>query len=272
MLRELLAAAALVPLALAAGPAPGQIKNLVMFDDSYTDIDGHEDGGTVWPVFAAQDGNFALFPFAKVGATCSNTLTFRPFPSLFESQLPTYFSEKSNGSLTKLRPEDTIYTLWIGTNDVGANALLTGSQAPGVTLVDTVTCAVNWVKTLYNSGARNFIFQNRNTTEWSVFMRELTTAGNAIARLELQLIAPTLHGAHIGLFDSHALLADMYARPGLYLNGSAPLNVTGAAHACVYQFNESQLDPGVCKDVPDRDSYLWQVASSLIAGGRDADA
>ncbi|TBU45278.1 hypothetical protein BD309DRAFT_1079441 [Dichomitus squalens] len=233
-------AAALAPLPLAAGPAPGQIKNLVTFGDSYTDIDGHEDGGTVWPVFAAQDGNFALFPFAKVGATYSNNLTFRPFPSLFESQLPTYFSEKSNGSLAVLRPENTIYTLWIGTNDVGANALLTGSQAPGVTLVDTATCAVNWVKTLYDSGARNFIFQNmiplettplyapdsylnlycdsqRNTTEWSVFMREPTTAGNAIARLELQFIAPTLHGAHIGLFDSHALLADMYARPKLYL-------------------------------------------------------
>ncbi|TBU30111.1 hypothetical protein BD311DRAFT_864315 [Dichomitus squalens] len=97
----------------------------------------------------------------------------------------------------------------------------------------------------------------RNTTEWSVFMRELTTAGNAIARLELQLIAPTLHGAHIGLFDSHALLADMYARPELYLNGSAPFNVTGAAHACVYQFDESQLDPGVCTNAPDPDSYLW---------------
>ena len=38
----------------------------------------------------------------------------------------------------------------------------------------------------------------RNTTEWSVFMRELTTSGNAIAHLELQLLAPTLHGAHIG--------------------------------------------------------------------------
>ena len=38
----------------------------------------------------------------------------------------------------------------------------------------------------------------RNTTEWSVFMKELTTAGNEIARLQLQLLAPTLHGAHIG--------------------------------------------------------------------------
>ena len=114
----------------------------------------------MWPVFASQDGDFDLFPFAKSGATCSNNLTSRPAPSVFESQLPTYFTEKANGSLAALKPEDTIYTLWIGTNDVGDGALLTGHGAPGVTVVDTVTCAVNWVQTLYNSGARNFIFQN----------------------------------------------------------------------------------------------------------------
>ena len=172
--------------AFALGPQPGQIKNLVTFGDSYTDIvseqhetnqsievlthmhnvdvrvpqDGHDDGGTVWPVFAAQYGNFALFPFAKVGATCSNTLTPRPFPSLFESQLPTYSAAKANGSLGVLAAHETVYTLWIGTNDVGANALLTGGQTPGVTLVDTVTCAVDWVRALYDGGARNFVFQN----------------------------------------------------------------------------------------------------------------
>ena len=110
-------------------------------------------------MLAAQDGGFNLFPFAKSGATCSNNLTDRPFPSVFESQLPTYFTEVANGTL-KLNPHETIYTLWIGTNDVGANALLTGGQAQGVTIVDTVGCAVNWVSTLYKSGARNFIFQN----------------------------------------------------------------------------------------------------------------
>ena len=114
----------------------------------------------MWPVFAAQDGNFDLFPFAKSGATCSNNLTDRPFPSVFESQLPTFFAERANGSLAALRPEDTIYTLWIGTNDVGVGALLTGSQTPGVTIVDTTKCAVDWVRALYESGARNFVFQN----------------------------------------------------------------------------------------------------------------
>ncbi|OSD00164.1 carbohydrate esterase family 16 protein [Trametes coccinea BRFM310] len=267
--------------ALAAGPLPGQIKNLVTFGDSYTDVDGHADGGIVWPVYAAQDGHFNLFPFAKSGATCSNNLTNRPFPSVFESQLPLFFAEKANGTL-RLNPEETIYTLWIGTNDVGAGALLTGSQTPGVSIVDTVSCAINWVKEMYASGARNFIFQNmiplehtilysadsypnrywtapRNTTEWSVFMTELTKSGNAIAELMLKDLVPQLHGAHVGLFDSHALFTDMISHPQLYLNGTAPLNVTGAVHACVFQLNESTSDPGVCTDATgtDKDSFLW---------------
>ena len=113
----------------------------------------------------------------------------------------------------------------------------------------------------------------RNTTEWSVFMNELTTSGNAIAKLMLEALAPKLHGAHlgelaftpfsiseavthlvlIGLFDSHSLFADMIARSQVFLNGTAPLNVIGAAHACVYQLNESTRDPGVCTDVRSRD-------------------
>ena len=113
----------------------------------------------MWPVFAAKDGHFNLFPFAKSGATCSNKLTPRTFPSVFEDELPLYFTERANGSL-KLNPAETVYTLWIGTNDVGVGTLLTGQQTPGVTIVDTVACAVNWVKVLYASGARNFIFQN----------------------------------------------------------------------------------------------------------------
>ena len=129
-------------------------------DDLPNTQDGHADGGIMWPVFAAQDGNFSLFPFAKSGATCSNALTPRVFPSVFGDELPTYFKSLSNGSLGALLPNETIYTLWIGTNDVGVGTLLTGQQAPGVTLSDTVTCAVDWVKSLYRSGARNFIFQN----------------------------------------------------------------------------------------------------------------
>lgn len=141
------------------GPRPGQIKNLVTFGDSYTDVVSTGDGGTAWPVYAAGYGNFKLFPFARSGATCSNNITFRPFPSLFESQIPAFLAQRANGTV-RVNQAETIYTLWIGTNDVGANGLLTGHHAAGASVVDTTRCAVNWVKTMYDTGARNFLFQN----------------------------------------------------------------------------------------------------------------
>ena len=106
----------------------------------------------MWPVFAAQYyGNFTLAPFAHHGATCLD---------VFSSQIPLYKEEVANATLN-LVPEETMYTLWIGTNDVGVSNLFTGKERPGlVSLVDAMQCAVNWVSTMYEQGARNFIFQN----------------------------------------------------------------------------------------------------------------
>ncbi|KAF4566047.1 hypothetical protein EYR36_011461 [Pleurotus pulmonarius] len=262
----------------AVGVRPGQISNLVTFGDSYTDVVSTGDRGVAWPVYAAGFAGVTLFPFARSGATCSNNITFRPFPSVFESQLPLYFEEKANGT-TRLDPARTVYTLWIGTNDVGVNSLISGGNRASI--VDTTTCAVNWVNTLYASGARNFIFQNmiplqlvplyaadswpnrfwtapRNTTEWSVFMTELALSGNALAKLMLKDVASKLRGAHIALFDSHSLFQDMFDHPSLYLNGTAPLNVTGASEACVFPLDGEPGSP-VCTTTlgADRDSFLW---------------
>ncbi|KAF9528820.1 GDSL lipase/esterase [Crepidotus variabilis] len=258
------------------GLKPGQIKNLVTFGDSFTDTLVVSNGGTQWPVYVADYAKVSLHPYARSGATCSNNLTYRPFPSVFESQLPTYYNDTASVA-GKLDSAETLYTLWIGTNDVGSNALLTGSDK--ASLVDVTKCMVNWVQDLYSHGARNFLFQNminldkiplyatdswpnrywtsqRNATEWSVFMRELTLSANALTSLQLQALAPTLRGAHVGIFDSHSLFVDMYNNPKKYLNGTAPLNVDGAVRTCVYQLNSDQSN---CTEAEgtDRDSYLW---------------
>jgi len=270
-----------VPSSNAEGPYPGQIKNLVTFGDSYTDVGDPGDNGTAWPVYAAMYGDFTLYPYAKSGATCSNYLTPRLFPSVFEDELPLYFTQVENGSL-QLDSSDTIYTLWIGTNDNGVGELITGQQTPGVTLVDTVSCAVEWVNVLYTSGARNFLFQNmlplqdtilysansypsrywtaqRNTTEWNVYMTEITNTGNALSKAMLQALVPTLTGAHLGIFDSYGLISDIRSYPRNYLNGTAPLNTTGCIRSCILQVNESTADTGDCTiaEGSARDSFLW---------------
>ena len=146
--------------ACAIGVEPGSIRSLVTFGDSFTDIIYTGDHGTAWPVYTASYGNLSLHSYAISGSSCDEKLT--PFGDpyfLNQLQLPLYFNDTQNNGL-KLNPAETLYTLWLGTNDVGDFGLLTGKHTEGTTIVQVTQCAVSWVKTLYESGARNFLFQN----------------------------------------------------------------------------------------------------------------
>jgi ABC-type multidrug transport system permease subunit len=70
----------------------------------------------------------------------------------------------------KLKPEETLYTIWIGTNDIGAGELLTGQATPGISIVNVSRCAVDVVQTLYKAGARNFLFQNVNISQFAFYV------------------------------------------------------------------------------------------------------
>jgi hypothetical protein len=115
------------------GVRPEQIKNLVTTGDK----------AVAWPVYTAGLRPCILVPVRL----CYNNITPRPFWSWFESQMPANFKNKTS---LKLAPQETIYTLRIGTNDVGANALLTGRDK--ASLVEVTTCMTNWVGGLYESG------------------------------------------------------------------------------------------------------------------------
>ncbi|KAJ8516026.1 hypothetical protein ONZ45_g6636 [Pleurotus djamor] len=237
---------------LGLGLSPGQITDFVTFGDSYTDVVTRGDGpeSLAWPTYVERLTGAKLHPFAKSGATCAVNITFQS-ASIFEYQLPEYFKwiKAANGSTVDLDPLRTVYTLWIGTNDVGRNSLLTGKSKASI--VDVVNCSVSWVKTLYDSGARNFIFQNMiplqlaPTYYGDIFMKELVLSGNEIAKLMLKDLARGLDCAHIGLFDSYGLFWDMFYQPKLYLNGTVAPNVRG-----VISGNNNARGAA-------RDSYLW---------------
>lgn len=264
-------------------PFPNPIKNLVTFGDSYTSAVSVGDRGTPWPIYAGRYGNLSVFDFAISGAVCSNILTPRSGNSVMEEQLPTFEADikATNGSAPTLEEiDETLFTLWIGTNDVGNGGLLTGKQAnQSVSVVDTTRCAIQWLLDLYDQGWRNFIYQNmlplnltplysrdsypnifwdleRNTTEWNIFMAELVLSGNEIASLMLANLPRSLPGATIGLFNSYALFTDMYNNPANYLNGTDPLNVTFPAQACILNIGGTENN---CTTItgPAADSYLW---------------
>lgn len=124
MFKTLGSALLLISGTTALGPSPNSIKNLVTFGDSYTDIVSVGDGGTAWPVYLAGYANLTLFPFAKSGAVCNQSLTPRPaFPAVVQDELPAYFDAVSAGNVTG-SAHDTLYTLWIGKSRSCSSCLL----------------------------------------------------------------------------------------------------------------------------------------------------
>lgn len=138
-------------------------QNLVTFGDSYTDngrlayyINNNgtpppagtlqqqsnvtATGGYAWGQLVEQSAGVAYFDYAISGATCSNKIISRyfptirkPFPSVVDDELPSFLADVEAKTLYLNRTaENTVYALWIGTNDLGPNGFLTDSQAPGV--------------------------------------------------------------------------------------------------------------------------------------------
>ncbi|KAG8833908.1 hypothetical protein FRC17_009867 [Serendipita sp. 399] len=267
------------PLVYARGDGfSGRISTMVTFGDSYS-VQNVGSGRIQWQDWVAGYAGVTLYDYARSGATCSNALTPRIYGGVTEDELPVYFQQVSNGTI-HINPDKTVYTIWIGTNDVGAGCLLTGDQAPGVSIVDTTACVMNWVKTLHQRGAKNFIIQNmvplyripmyqanayptkywtlaKNATEWNAAMQQLVKGGNALSKLMLADLAPSLPKARIALFDSFGLFNDMLDRPQLYLNGTAPYNTTGSANPCVYEPGASSATYCTMVSETEVDSYVW---------------
>jgi phospholipase/lecithinase/hemolysin len=158
-------------LVLVAGASSKPFANLVTFGDSYTDNGrlgyyiGHNgsapptgtlhpesnttaSGGLAWAQFVKQSTGAKLYDYAISGATCSNNIISRffapinkPFPSVTEDELPSYKKDTSSQTLYPNRTADnTVYALWIGTNDLGFGGFLSDSQAPGTNLTTFVEC------------------------------------------------------------------------------------------------------------------------------------
>ena len=119
-----------------------------------------------------------LYDYAVSGAVCSNTMIQRTikglngqaflFPDVDGYEVPAFLADKSsnrNGTSTPyfqppLTADNSVYTMWIGTNDLGSNAFLTNSQTPGDTIADYIDCVFAQLKRLYDAGARHFVLFN----------------------------------------------------------------------------------------------------------------
>ncbi|PVI06255.1 carbohydrate esterase family 16 protein [Periconia macrospinosa] len=293
-------------------------NTLVTFGDSYTDENrlgyfinhngsapptGWEggvnydasSGGRIWARYASIYSNLNLYNYAVSGAVCSNKISPRyfsainaPFPDILGYELPAFIADSNytspNGTAFFTgKPSDTIYTIWIGTNDIGNYAFLTDSQVRGKTLPDYLSCVYQVVKALYDNGARYFVLMNlaplqlaplyatpendgvknapfwpdkpSNITEVSYRMWESVATLNALYEYRTPfelLIADSYPEAKIANFDVNALMTDIWTHPEGYLNGTEKANVTGFVKHC-----QGSGANQTCSRRESPDSYVW---------------
>lgn len=300
---------------VAASPcvAKRPFENLVVFGDSYTDngrlshymknngsappagtlhVESKKtaSGGLAWPQFIARDHKVNLYDYAVSGATCSNKIVdrfFAPinrnFPSVTDDEIPSFKKDIGFSALYSDRTsQNTVYSLWIGTNDLGIGAFLDDKQVPGTNIMDFVDCIWSVFDSLYESGGRRFVllnqaplhispiyaaavnggvnasgfFPGKENVDQLMYENKIwqyTTLVNGLFDYGVPfnlVVKKRWPGADFVVFDAHALLTDVYKRPKDFLE--APYNVTGTYRAC----EVAGLDSPGCKGST-LGSFLW---------------
>lgn len=236
------------------------------------------------------------------GAFCSNEIFSRflsginrTFPSVLEDQIPGFLgdvayvnaSTGTNTFYTDRRADNTVYALWIGTNDLGRDAFLTDSQRRGLALPALPDCFWAVFDALYAAGARRFVlFQQaplarsplyaapeHGGAPASKYWRDKPTTCNATATEQKMLgnvasvntmaaygapfelrVHRRWPDATIAVFDTHRLLSDIMERPAAYLD--APADAVGFYHRC-----DPQNDNKCTDSSNPASSFLWWVHS-----------
>ncbi|KAK2743705.1 hypothetical protein FQN55_007108 [Onygenales sp. PD_40] len=293
------------------------MKSLVAFGDSYTDesrlgyfIEHQEappvgwigpesnstaSGGQSWARYVSQYTDSELYNYAVSGAVCSNDVTPRyfesidaPFPAVEQYEIPAFIADSeyedpdSGEPALCLPPQHTVYSMWIGTNDLGNDAFMTDSQIEGKSVLDYIECVLQGFDSLFENGARYFVLMNvaplhllpqystperggvnatqfwpnkpENITEISYRMQQTVVTVNEILALKVQLaMKDRYQGANVAIFDTSKLLSDIYSNPNEYLNGTEPANVEGWNNQC-------DLEGNNCVPSSSPDSFMWYDA------------
>lgn len=184
------------------------------------------------------------------GAVCSNDITPRyleainaPFPAVEQYEVPAYvadshFVDETGKKFMDNPPDETVHSIFIGTNDLGNNAFITDSQVSGKNIVDYTECVFRAIESVYNNGARYFVLQNvaplnllpqyalpekgglpttqywedksGNLTEISYKMYEYVSLVNDVFKYQtpyLAKISNRIPGAHIAVMDINGLVS-----------------------------------------------------------------
>lgn len=299
--------------AAASGSHHNRMQNLVTFGDSLLDegrlayFENHDgnapppgmmlppsnqtaSGGYAWGRLAADKTGARYYNYAVSGARCSNEIVSRywwvigkDLPSVLEYEVPAFKADIVFENLyPDRRADNTVYALWIGTNDLGYPSFIVDSQAPGATISTFVDCIWDVFDGVYETGGRNFVLVNQmplemspmyappstggqgdtiywsnytdyNMTSYQYKILEYTTSVNTMfdygAAFHV-LVKQRWPGAKLTVFDAHGLLNDVRDDPDEYL--TPPAENMGVYHRC------SPDDSSECVDAEDPpSSFLW---------------
>jgi len=206
--------------------------------------------GRPWPSYVAQYSGANVYNYAVSGAACSNDVTpvnfpaiNGPYPAVEQYEIPAYIADSEyvdeNGTnFLNTPPDETVYSIFIGTNDLGNYALLTDEQQPGTNIVNYTDCVFRAIGSIYDNAGRHFVLQNvaplnlspqyglpgkgglatsqywldkpSNITEISYKMAEYVSLVNAAYKYQtpyLFEVAKRFPGAHIAVMDMHGLVS-----------------------------------------------------------------
>ncbi|KAE8383318.1 glycoside hydrolase superfamily [Aspergillus bertholletiae] len=290
-------------------------NNLVTFGDSYTDdtrvayfyahngsappvgwkqpeANSSASGGYIWGHFVASATNATRYNYAVSGGACSNKITPRtmsglnmPYPSVLEYEIPAFLADSryvdaQGNRFLDIPADETVYAIWIGTNDLGNYAFLTDSQVRGKVIPDYVECVYQALDRIYESGGRYFVLMNLaplqltpqyalpqnggvTTVSWwpdkpdnqtliSYRMWEQVVNVNEAFRYRTPfevLVAERYPEAGVAVMDMYGLLSNIYYNPDDWF-GDVGANVTGFIKHC----NAEGKD---CVRLPGEENFMW---------------
>lgn len=93
---------------------------------------------------------------------------FGPFPDVLGYEIPAFEADTKyvdtktgeNTLYTNRQADNTVYSMWIGTNDLGVGALLTDDQAKGTNITTYIDCIYESFDRIYKTGGRYFVLMN----------------------------------------------------------------------------------------------------------------
>jgi phospholipase/lecithinase/hemolysin len=159
-----------------------------------------------------------------------------------------------------LDPKEFTVIIYVGTNDVGINSFITGSESANISLADVADCQLSSIRNLRALGARNFILNSliplqltglyngssapviywpfeHDGTAWHKGMFNLVNSLNRILKdsvdaLNKEWKTDSIGAGKVEFFDTYRFFEEVYNHPAKYFNGSIPPDVVGHCHKC----------------------------------------